>query len=357
MGQKLSNNNVGDHFLGINSFYEAQRKLLPELDTLLIKRYRMLQVIHMQGPIGRRTLAELLQLTERDIRNEVQTLNEQCLIEVQSKGMVCTSLGEIVIEQLKEQFHELTGIAKKEQKLKNAFQIERVIIINGNLETDSTTLAMLGKEAKNVLVQVAKPNSQIAVTGGSSVAAIAPFLQPKKPLDTAQFIAARGGIGDEMTLQANTLAAQFAIKCESKHRTLFLPEQLSEQAYATMKNEPVVKEVIALYDQINIVIHGIGVADEMAERRNSSEQDKKLLHELGAVGEAFGYYFDEQGQIVHHIRTIGIQLEQVEKSDVVIAIAGGVHKANAIQAYFKHAAKQTILIMDESAADEILKQL
>lgn len=311
----------------------------------------------MQGPVGRRTLAELLQLTERDIRNEMQILSEQHLIHVQPKGMVCTPLGEIVMEQLKEQFHELTGIANKEQKLKSAFQIERVIIIHGNMETDSTTLAMLGKETKNILLQYAKSNSIIAVTGGSSVAAIAPFLQPQKPLNTAQFIAARGGIGDEMTLQANTLAAQFAAKCESKHRTLFLPEQLSEQAYAAMKNEPVVKEVLALYDQVNIVIHGIGVAEEMAERRNSGEQDKKMLQELGAVGEAFGYYFDDRGQIVHHIRTIGIQLEQVEKSDVVIAIAGGVHKAKAIQAYFKNAAKQTVFITDESAADEILKNL
>ncbi|MEO4054515.1 sugar-binding domain-containing protein [Solibacillus sp. CAU 1738] len=339
------------------TFFEAQRKLLPEMDTLLKKRYRMLQIIYLQGPIGRRTLAEALQLTERDIRNEMQILNEQQLIDIHSKGMVCTEIGEAALEQLKELFHELTGIAKKEQKLKEAFNIDHVIIVHGNVETDSTTYAMLGKEANSVLVDYAKPNSQIAITGGSSVAAMGPYLQPQKPLNTAQFIAARGGIGDEMTMQANTLVAQFAAKSNSKYRTLFLPEQLSEQAYSAMKEEPIVKEMMALYDEVNIVIHGIGAAEEMAERRNSSEKDKALLLKKGAVGEAFGYYFDEQGQIVHHIRTVGIQLEQVKKSDVVIAIAGGIHKAKAIQAYFKNAAKQTVFITDESAANEILKHI
>ena len=81
-------------------------------------------------------------------------------------------------------------------------------------------------------------------------------------------------------------------------------------------------------------IHGIGAAMEMASRRNSSPFDQQLLTEKGAVGEAFGYYFDEQGDIVHHIRTIGIQLEQVRKSDMVIAIAAGVEKATCHSSVF-----------------------
>ena len=56
-----------------------------------------------------------------------------------------------------------------------------------------------------------------------------------------------------MSFQANTLVANFAKQCDSTYRTLFLPEHLSEQAYQAMKTEPIVKEMMTLYDQVNIV--------------------------------------------------------------------------------------------------------
>ena len=92
----------------------------------------------------------------------------------------------------------------------------------------------------------------------------------------------------------------------------------------------------------------------MAEKRGSSEEEKALLKEKGAVGEAFGYYFDGEGTIVHQIRTICIQPEHVKQSRHVLAIAGGVEKVEAIKAYFKNAARQTIFITDEAAANEML---
>lgn len=340
-----------------NSIYEVQRKLLPEMDELLKKRYRLLQTIALQSPIGRRALADILQLTERDVRKETQVLSDQQLIHIQAKGMVCTEFGYTVLEQLKTLFHELTGISKKEQQLKVALNINKVIIVHGDIEQDVSTYSLIGKEAATVIMQNAKPNCKIAVTGGTSVGSIGAYLQPHKALQHAQFIAARGGIGDEITMQANTLVAQFAEQCHATYRTLFLPEHLSEQAYSAMKDEPIVKEMIELYDNINIVIHGIGEAMEMADRRQSSEDDKRLLREKGAIAEAFGYYFDEQGQIVHHIRTIGIQLEQVQQSDCIIAIAAGASKAKSVQAYFKNPVKNTIFITDESAANAILKNL
>ena len=47
----------------------------------------------------------------------------------------------------------------------------------------------------------------------------------------------------------------------------------------------------------------------MAHRRQSSQDVIDNLQHHQAVGEAFGYYFDAQGQIVHKVKTIGLQLE------------------------------------------------
>ena len=332
------------------SCYKAGRQLIPEIDLLLKKRFRILQAIQAAGPLGRRTLADFLQVTEREVRNETALLHEQQLIEIGQKGMICTHLGYEILEQLKPLYYELSGLSQKEQQLAGKFGIERVIIIPGSFRNEASRI-LLGKEASKLLAGLVKEGSKIAVTGGSSVAAMAPYLQP---LPTVKFIAARGGLGEEMSLQANVLVAQFAQACQASYKTLFMPEFLSEQAYVAMKAEPGVQEIIRLYEEVDIVLHGIGTAEQMAIKRGSSEAEKTLLKEKGAVGEAFGYYFDADGHIIHQIRTICIQPEHVKQSRYIMAIAGGEEKAEAIEAYFKNAARQTIFITDEAAANKML---
>ena len=330
---------------------------MPEIDSLFQKRFRILQALATFGPIGRRALAEQLHMTEREIRNETTILSEQKLIVILQKGMIVSKQGHEVLDQLYSLYRELSGLAEKEIQLAKQFNIDRVIIVPGCAEKDSTVKHQLGKEAARILVGSVHAKDQIAVTGGSTVAMMGEFLSATPTLATANFIAARGGMGDEMTFQANTLVAKFAQRCDANYRTLFLPEHLSEQAYFAMKQEPMIEEMMKLYDQVNIVIHGIGAAHEMAVRRHSSVEEQQLLEEKGAVGEAFGYYFNEAGDIVHHIRTIGIQLEQVKKARTIIAIAAGANKAHAIQAYFKNAAKQTVLITDEQTVSEMMINL
>ncbi|MEG0381170.1 MAG: sugar-binding domain-containing protein, partial [Kurthia sp.] len=135
----------------------------------------------------------------------------------------------------------------------------------------------------------------------------------------------------------------------NEYKTLYLPEHLGEAAYNAMKEEPVVLEMMDLYEKTSIVIHGIGSADEMATRRKMIASDRVDLENLGAVGEAFGYYFDEEGKAVQRIRTVGLQLEQVKNCPTILAVAGGAKKAKAILSYFKNAAKQTIFITDMAA--------
>lgn len=327
---------------------------MPEIDVIFQKRFRILQTLATFGPIGRRALAEQLSMTERDIRNETAVLSEQQLILIQKKGMICSPNGYEVLGRLSELYRELSGIVAKEQQLAKRFAIAKVIIVPGDAERDATVKQQLGKEAAQVLQQLAQVKDKIAVTGGSSVASLKEYLAPHTVLSETEFLAARGGMGDEMTFQANTIVAKFAKRCGATYRTLFLPEHLSEQAYEAMQHEPIIQEMIAQYEQVNIVVHGIGAAYEMAKRRNSSQLEQQTLDDLGAVGEAFGYYFNKEGDIVHHIRTIGIQLEQVNKARHVLAIAAGANKATAIQAYFKNAAAQTILITDEQTANEML---
>ena len=93
----------------------------------------------------------------------------------------------------------------------------------------------------------------------------------------------------------------------------------------------------------------------MAKRRNTPDAIMKKIKDGKAVGEAFGYYFNEHGDIVHKVQTAGIQIDQLKNAKEVIAIAGGTSKAKAISAYMKSASRNTTLITDEAAAIQLLK--
>lgn len=336
---------------------EAQLKIMPEMSEVLHTRYRFLQMIEMLGPIGRRGLAEQLSVAEREARRETDLLREQGLIIASRSGMRISELGLEVLEVLKPLFYEWSGISTLEKQLTRTLGIQNVIIVDGNIDEVPSIKYLLGLEAAKQLEIVASISKNVAVTGGSTLAAIADSLTPSENLTNLNFIAARGGMGVDMRLQANTIAATFASNTDNTYRTLYLPEHLSETAYQAIIQEPVVKEMMELYDCTDVVIHGIGSAIEMAVRRESSEEEKQSLLEKGAVSEAFGYYFDEQGNAVQRIRTVGIQIEQVNRCKSIIAVAGGKNKAKAILSYFKNGAKQSVLITDSAAAKEMLRLL
>ncbi|MNL85471.1 central glycolytic protein regulator [compost metagenome] len=72
------------------------------------------------------------------------------------------------------------------------------------------------------------------------------------------------------------------------------------------------------------------------------------------MAEAFGYYFDASGTVVHKMPTVGLKLEDINKTEVVIAVAGGKSKARSIAAVMKFGYDH-VLVTDEAAALEMLE--
>ena len=334
---------------------EAKKKLMPEMTDLLKKRYQILQTIQMEEPIGRRTLSELAGMTERDIRKETDLLRSQQLIEARTAGMVVSPQGLEVLEALKEFMREMSGLSNMEKQLKAILGISQVLILPQDSDDIPAVKTNIGKEAARLLEAKFPLYKKIAVTGGSTMAAISKEITSEKRDRSLQFIAARGGLGEDVLHQANTIASLFAEKTGGAVKTLYLPDHLSAEAYQMMMKEPVIKEMMDLYDETDVVVHGIGNAEEIALQRKSSLEEVEMIRKGGAVSEAFGYYFDNEGNVVYRIRTAGIQMEQVQKAHSILAVAGGRSKAKAILSYFKIAPQQTVLITDEGAARKIIE--
>jgi central glycolytic genes regulator len=137
---------------------------------------------------------------------------------------------------------------------------------------------------------------------------------------------------------------------------LHVPDHLSEEAYQTIMQEPNVREVVDMIRSARIVVHGIGDAITMARRRKLKDETKEELHKDGALAEAFGYYFDRSGKVVHRMATAGLRLEDIEAAGVVIGIAGGRSKGEAIASVMRFG-HDDILVTDEAGAEEALRHI
>lgn len=333
-----------------------QQQLLPDLLTVMKTRYNLLRHIQLMQPIGRRSLAASVNMTERVLRGEVAFLKRQGLILTENVGMSLTHEGRQLVERMEPLIKEMFGLGELEQELAAKFGLSEVVIVPGNADQSPVVKKALGRAGANVLLKKAQAGDVIAVNGGTTVAAVAEMLTASPVLKETMFVPSRGGLGEAVELQANYLASLMAKKTGASYRLMHVPDQMSEEAYHSLMNEPNIRDVLKVIRRARIILHGIGDALAMAQRRQVSAELIDKLERKRAVGEAFGYYFDRSGAIVHRMQTVGLRLEDVHKAEIVIAVAGGASKAEAIASVCR-SGNRDILVTDEAAAQTMLQPL
>ncbi|WP_417637885.1 sugar-binding transcriptional regulator [Enterococcus faecalis] len=329
----------------------------PDMLDVLQERFQILRNIYWMQPIGRRSLSETMGITERVLRTETDVLKQLNLIEPSKSGMTLTERGLEVYQGLELVMNQLLGMHQIEKEMTQYFGIQRCIVVAGDSDIQKKVLSDFGDVLTNTL-NLLLPNGEntIAVMGGTTMTMV---VENMGSLETEKrhnlFVPARGGIGEAVSVQANSISAVMANKTGGNYRALYVPEQLSRETYNSLLQEPSIQEVLTLISHANCVVHSIGRALHMAARRKMSDDEMVMLKQKNAVAESFGYFFDEEGKVVYKIPRIGLQLKNLQEISYVVAIAGGKTKAKAIRAYMKNAPKQTWLITDEAAANEILK--
>jgi len=331
--------------------------LAPDIIPSLNRRFTILRQIGWHEPIGRRALSERVHLSERTLRTECDYLKSIGLIDNSKSGMNLTQKGKLIQEKLEPIMDELTGMREIEWELRELLGIERCIVLAGDSDNEKKVLADFSQALMQVLdEQLPSGENILAVMGGTTMAAVAEnFSLLEKPDRHNLFVPARGGIGESVNIQANSVSGKMAALSGGAHHALYVPESVQPETYELLIQEQDILEILQLISRANCVIHSIGRALHMAKRRKMSDEAIVMLKQNGALAESFGYFFNQEGQIVYKIPRIGLQLKQLEKIPLIFALAGGKSKAKAVAAYMQHAPKQTWLITDEACANEILK--
>ncbi|MDY2629907.1 MULTISPECIES: sugar-binding transcriptional regulator [unclassified Clostridium] len=333
-----------------------QKKIVPELVEVLDKRYSILRTIYYNQPIGRRVLANQLDLSERIVRSEINFLKSQNLIDINTPGMTVTEEGQEVVDKLKDFIHEIKGLSDIEKNIKSFLGLKDVVIVPGDVKKNKSILKDIGKATANYLKSIIRDNNIIALTGGNTIKEFVEAVPKMSNLSNVLVVPARGGMGRKVEIQANTLAASLAKKLNGSYKLLHIPENLSLSLLDTLLKEKEIKEVIDNIHKADILIYGIGEALVMAEKRDVSKEEYDKLKELGAVGEAFGCYFNKDSKVVSENTSIGININEARKINTHIAVAAGENKVDAIIATMMNN-HNAVLVTDEAAGRKIVEYI
>ena len=340
--------------MNISEMFGIQSKIVPETVELFMKRYEILKIISVFQPIGRRALSGKTGISERSMRTEIDKLNEINLIRVQSSGVELTDDGKSILEEVQRTFYFIKNLSETELKLKEKLNLKRAVVVSGDAETDIFTFHDLGKKAAETMLELIKNDTILGITGGTTMACVVKQMSKKKGFKNLLVLPARGALNEELEIQANTIAANLAEKLNSEYKLLHIPDNLDEKELNALKNNKIISEVLKDIKKINLLVFGLGNAKDMAVRRNTDLEVYNKIENENLIAEAFGYYFDHQGQMKMQTNSVGITLKNFVEIKNKIGVAAGKSKAEAISAVAKFNSN-FILVTDESTANKILQ--
>lgn len=328
--------------------------LVPESRQLLQIRYRVLKAIQYAQPIGRRGLAKQLQMSERVLRSETDALKNQGFIHYSTQGMSITEKGDAIIRMLQQIASQFVAMNTMERKVAERLGVPYVRIVTDSQSSIAAQLAVETQQLMDFLLPLGE--SIIAVTGGTTMASIADYFT----IDLAtnrllSFVPARGGVGGATAIQSNSVSEEMAHHVGGQHYSLYVPEHVSKETYLPLMQEPLVAQTISMMKKAQCVLYSVGSARVMADRRGLSPQEVAVLEREQAVGEAFGCFFNAEGNVVLKLPRVGLHLSDLHVIPYGIAIVEGTQKAEALRAYAKLAPiDHTWFVIDESLANMVL---
>lgn len=335
-----------------NDYFALMQKLAPDLAQEIERRALVLERIGALQPVGRRQLAARLNLPEREVRTVAALLKEHGLVSLDAAGMSLTEEAAEVLPMARLFSRDLRGLTKLEMKLSERLGVERVCVVPGDADADDHVLSEVGRNAAIRLRGFLQTGSTLAVTGGSTMREVAFAIPHSTPMNV-MVVPARGGIGRSLETQANAVASEIAKKLGGHHRLMHLPDHLDDQALNEMRKLREIDETLTLLERVDVVLHGIGRADDMAHKRQLPSSVENELLRKGAVAEAYGCYFDQEGKLLYAASTVARDLGVLKPKCALIAVAAGKRKAQAIESVMKNRS-HVMLVTDEGAAKAIL---
>jgi DNA-binding transcriptional regulator LsrR (DeoR family) len=231
-------------------------------------------------------------------------------------------------------------------------------------DDDESVARDIGRAAAYYLETTLNQGECIGISSWSStiLAMVEVMRQIPRPIG-ARVIQILGGAGEP---QAKVHAAYLASRLAELVRgdATFLPAPGlvdSAEVRQVIMNDSSIREVIESFDEITLALVGIGTVEPSPLLASSgnifSDEELDMLREKGAVGDILYRFFDAEGNPVQTPladRVTGMDLDQLQRVERVVGVAGGARKLAAIRGALKGKLINT-LITDRFTAERLVQ--
>ena len=153
----------------MKNLLKIQQKLIPQVIELMERRYSILRQISLSEPIGRRTLSNVLGISERVVRSETEFLKEQGLIDVAVSGMTMAQEGIELLEELKDMMNDIMGLSTLQEKVKEKLGIKKVLLVPGSYDSNQSLIKDVARLGAEYFLNILKDGDIVSMTGGSTM--------------------------------------------------------------------------------------------------------------------------------------------------------------------------------------------
>ncbi len=331
------------------SMFRLLERLAPAQLNEICLRAMVLERVGALEPVGRRALAQRLKMREREVRAVCESLREDGLLEMSAAGMSLTNKARPLLEGARAISRSRLGMANMETQLEHLLGIARVRI------APEGEIAQVGRIAAQHIRASLKQGSILAVSGGETVRAVAEAITPGVSTDIL-VLPARGGFGEKVEVQADTLAEEFAIRLGGRHRLLHLPDRIPVELRQELFKMESVSQMMEDLRRTDILLYGVAGVEKIVSERPMNPQREEELGHAGAKAFVLGRWFDARGRQIAGFDEGLVSGWDFSTVPHVVAVACGESKAAAVLAVARHHAHE-LLVIDEACARAIIEIL
>ena len=247
-----------------------------------------------------------------------------------------------------------------EDKIQSRFGLSTVAVIKGHGSLEAAGLRQaVGHFGAAVVADLLQPQDIVALAGGRTISDLVHHL-PESGAKALTVVQAMGSVDSNVSVFDAQEVGRVMVKrlggiFLSLNTPAFIPEKRTRDALLELEQ---VRSVHQNLGRARVALVGLGTLAKsvLVERGPLDSAMIRELERAGAVGEVCGRFFDAKGNecaTAWRDRVISVQLAQLRKIPLVIAIVSGTDRTAAIEAAIRGNLIKA-LIIDEAGAAALL---
>ena len=317
-----------------------QKISFPEIEPNELRQIVRVAKLYYHFDLTQNQIAERLGLSRVKIHRLLNTAKDAGIVKIQINA-------------------EDSGFLDLENSLIKAFDLRDALVIPSQNSQEDLYLA-LGKGSSEWLIPKLKADLRVGLGLGRTISHLPRTFSPNKKIDCI-FTEVVGGASDHTGgFSSYNVTSKMAELSGGRAEFFYAPTYVSNpKLKLELMNEPSIKRAFENARRCDIVLQSVGPVDETAllyKHKFISKQDLKEFKKSGAVGDALGHFFNQDGDELPAFtgaHMIGLELSDLKKTPWSVCIAGGPEKIDVIHAALRGEIFN-VLITDARTAEELV---